>query len=226
MNEAVFSRSNRAALHQDVYQTLKSAILKGRLQSGTRLREAEIAAQIGTSRAPIREALRQLEHEGLVVNSPYKGTFVAVFTPRDIRELCSVRSLLEGRAVAEAMKRITPADLERLAKIMDEMSAVARKDMELWEFVEKDLAFHEEICRLSGNERLFRIWSTLASQTLLYLVMVTEAYLDREAVARTHVPAFEAIRAGDTGRAQAALQYAIESVGEDMARRLEQAHER
>ena len=222
MPNTLFARHNRPALHQDVYFTLKEAILQGRLQPGTHLREADIATQMGISRAPIREAFRQLEREGLATNSPYKGTFVATFTANDIRELCALRSLLEGYAAAQAVQRITPDDVERLTAIMDEMLAVARRDVELWVFVEKDLAFHEEICRLSGNRRLFTIWSTLASQTRLYLMMVNQAYLDREAVARLHIPALEAIRAHDGERAKRALQKAIGSVGQDMARRMEE----
>lgn len=222
MPTTLFARHTRSALHQDVYFTLKEAILQGQLQPGSRLHEADIAAQMGISRAPIREAFRQLEREGLAVNSPYKGTFVATFTPDDIRELCAVRSLLEGHAVAQAVQRITPDDMERLTAIMDEMLAVARRDVELWVFVEKDLALHEEICRLSGNRRLFNIWSTLASQTRLYLMMVNQAYLDREAVASLHIPALEAIRARDVERARQALQEAIESAGREMARRLEE----
>ena len=222
MPKILFARHTRPALHQDVYSALKEAILRGHLQPGARLHEADIAAQMGISRAPIREAFRQLEREGLAVNSPYKGTFVATFTPNDIRELCAVRSLLEGYAAAQAVQRITPDDVERLTTIMDEMLSVARRDVELWVFVEKDLAFHKEICRLSENRRLFTIWSTLASQTRLYLMMVNQAYLDREAVARLHIPALEAIRARDVERAKWALQEAIESAGEEMARRLEE----
>ncbi|MDH4208302.1 MAG: GntR family transcriptional regulator [Anaerolineae bacterium] len=222
MPKELFARHNRSALHQDVYSTLKEAILQGQLQPGARLCEADIAAQMGISRAPIREAFRQLEQEGLAVNSPYKGTFVATFTPSDIHELCAVRSLLEGYAVAQAVQRITPGDMERLAAIMDEMLAVARQDVDLSVFIEKDLALHEEICRLSGNRRLFTIWSTLASQTRLYFMMVNQAYLDREGVARLHIPALEAIRARDVEGAKRALQEAIESAGRETARRLEE----
>ena len=112
--------------------------------------------------------------------------------------------------------------MERLTAIMDEMLAVARREVELWVFVKKDLALHEEICRLSGNRRLFTIWSTLASQTRLYLMMVNQAYLDREAVASLHIPALEAIRDRDVGRAKQALREAIESAGKETARRLEE----
>lgn len=220
MPEKLFARHARSALHQNVYSTLKEAILQGQLQPGARLCEADIAAQMGVSRAPIREAFRQLEQEGLAVNSPYKGTFVATFTPDDIRELCAVRGLLEGYAVARAVQRITPDDIERLTIIMDEMLAVARRDVDLAVFIEKDLAFHEEICRLSGNHRLFAVWSTLASQTRLYFMTVNQAYLDREAVARLHTPALEAIRARDVEGAKRALQEAIESAGRETARRL------
>jgi DNA-binding GntR family transcriptional regulator len=222
MPEKLFARHARSALHQDVYSTLKEAILQGQLQPGARLCEADIAAQMGVSRAPIREAFRQLEQEGLAVNSPYKGTFVATFTPDDIRELCAVRSLLEGYAVAQAVQRITPDDIDRLTVIVDEMLAVARQDVDLAVFIEKDLSFHEEICRLSGNRRLFAVWSALASQTRLYFMMVNQAYLDREAVARLHTPALEAIRARDVEGAHRALREAIESAARETARRLEE----
>jgi DNA-binding GntR family transcriptional regulator len=221
MIDLSFARHARPALHQDVYTTLKAAILEGRLKPGAPLREPEIAIQMGISRAPLREALRQLEREGLVVTSPYKGTHVATFTPKDIRELCKIRSLLEGYAIAEAVPRIKPDDVKRLTIIQKEMLAVGRQDIKLWVFVQKDFDFHEEICKVSGNERLFTMWSTLASQTRLYLMIVNEAYLDREAIARTHLPALNAIRAKDPERAKNALQHAIESVGEEMARRLE-----
>ena len=104
-------------LRDVVFQTLRQAILKGELQPGERLMEIKLAERLGVSRTPIREAIRKLELEGLVVMVPRKGAAVANITEKDTKDVLEVRRTLEMFAVEVACERILPEQLERLKEV-------------------------------------------------------------------------------------------------------------
>lgn len=150
----------RHGLHDAVLVQLMAAIRSGQLKQGDRLLEVEIANRLGLSRGIVREAIRRLEQEGLVVSSPHRGSFVARLSPADVAEIYSVRCALEALAVELAMPRMTDEVLEDLTQIASAMVEAAERD-DRGERVRLDLLFHERICLLSGHRYLHKLWSGL-----------------------------------------------------------------
>src|SRR4051812_36785971 len=105
-----------ASLRRRATEVLRAAIVDGAMEPGDRLKEVEISEQLGVSRSTVREALRQLEHEGLVVQSPYRATEVLGVSQQEITEvLVPIRLTIESSAFRQAMTRLEPADLKQLA---------------------------------------------------------------------------------------------------------------
>lgn len=135
---------------QEVFRKIREAILSGELEPGTPLREAHIAKQLGVSQVPVREALLQLEHLGLVVRIPDKGTHVTKLTRTEMMQLIEVRSHLEDLAFRLAGENMTPAiEAELRERLADLQEQVEKKDH--LGVAEADLRFHETIWRASGN---------------------------------------------------------------------------
>lgn len=156
MDEAVISRISpvrNISKSYEVFQKLRSAILSGELQPGTPLKEAHIARQLSVSQVPVREALLQLEHLGLVIRVPDKGTYVTKLTRAEMMQLIEVRCHLEDLAFRLAAKRMTPGiEMElraRLARLNERIQAEDHLGV-----AESDLQFHEAIWEASGNSAL------------------------------------------------------------------------
>ena len=148
-------------LRDVVFQTLRQAILKGELQPGERLMEIKLAETLGVSRTPIREAIRKLELEGLVVMIPRKGAAVANITEKDTKDVLEVRRTLEMFAVEVACDRITQ---EQLAQLKDAAKKFeASKGADLIRIAETDMNFHEIIYEATQNERLVQMLNNLLS---------------------------------------------------------------
>lgn len=147
-------------LREVVFETLREAIINGQLKPGERLMEIQLAEELGVSRTPVREAIRKLELEGLVVMVPRKGAYVADISSRDIVEVFEVRGALESLAAGLAAERITPEELENLERILLRISeCVERKDLEA--LVEADSEFHDALYRASRNRKLSQIiWAS------------------------------------------------------------------
>jgi DNA-binding GntR family transcriptional regulator len=193
-------------IRDDVLSSLRAAILEGTFQPGERLIETDLSQQLGTSRGPVREALKELSREGLVVIHPYRGAEVTTFCADDIREICVLRTLLEGHATREAVTKATPEDIERLQKMYDQMQNLADTN-DLSELVEKDIAFHREICRIAGNKRLLEVWSSLAAQIRLFLILTDQVFFDPDFIVETHKPVLDAMRNQDPDAAAEAITY-------------------
>lgn len=138
-------------------ERLREKILDGSLRPGTRLVEAEIARQLRISRGPVREALATLRAEGLVHGEAPRGVAVAALSPEDIRDIYEVRAALESGAARLVIASGDPTAIELLSQALDRLRAAASAKHQR-DFVEADLALHEELCRVSGNERLFQAW--------------------------------------------------------------------
>src|SRR3954452_3545419 len=105
--EAMFAPAVQQALHTQVYEALRRAVVSGSLGPGQRVNEAEVARQMQISRAPVREAIRQLERDGLLVSVPRRGTIVASLSSSDVEETFTLRADLEARAIGRAVGRLT-----------------------------------------------------------------------------------------------------------------------
>ncbi len=154
---------NYKPLREMVFESLREAIIQGRLKPGERLMEIQLADEMGVSRTPIREAIRKLELEGFVVMVPRKGAYVAGISVKDIVDVFEVRAALEALAAGLAAERITPDELEELERSLVVISEVSSKE-DIDAIVETDTSFHELIYRASRNERLFQIVIHLKEQ--------------------------------------------------------------
>lgn len=137
------------------YAHIKAAILSGRYPSGSRLPEDKVAAELGVSRTPIRDALRRLQVEQLITITPYSGARVAGWTPGELREIAQIRAMLEAFAAGLAAQKRSDADLAELAALCDRMEAEAARPMPDTDRLSEDnLAFHRIVARAADNTRL------------------------------------------------------------------------
>ncbi len=209
----MFAPVAEKSLRDHVATNIRHAIEAGVLRPGDRLVEAEIAAQMGISRAPVREAIRLLEQEGFVTSAPRKGTFIVKLERQDIEEIYSLRSVLEGLAVKLALPRLTPLDIDELDALANNMRQAAdARDMP--RLVETDLAFHQRIVCLSGHNRLLQDWLRMSTQLRLFFAIKDQLYENPRDVAESHQPVLDALRAGDPDAAQRALTAHIVEAGQ------------
>lgn len=136
-----------------VIRALKDAILSGTIHPGASIVETKVAQQLGAGVPLIREALIELEHQGFVQRTPYKGTTVTKLGPGDIKRIFRLRVELEALAIEWAKENVNEADLESLGQTIRNMEQAA-KDLDLTLFYEADLAFHRKIWNLSDNPYL------------------------------------------------------------------------
>ena len=154
-------------LRDVVFNTLRDAILTGKLVPGERLMENQLAEKLGVSRTPVREALRMLELENLVELVPRKGAQVLDMSEKDIVNILEVRSALEGLATSVACKKMSKEDLQQLKTMeVDFEKAVADNDVE--HFVDIDEDFHDLIFAATENDKLINIFRNLRIQLYRY----------------------------------------------------------
>ena len=154
-------------LRDVVFKTLRQAILKGELEPGERLMEIQLAERLGVSRTPIREAIRKLELEGLVLMIPRREAEVAKISEKNLRDVLEVRRSLEELAIDLACQRIQEEELETLREAQKEFAAaIAAGDA--MEIAQTDEKFHEIIYSGTGNQKLMQILSNLREQMYRY----------------------------------------------------------
>lgn len=154
-------------LRDVVFHTLRNAILKGELQPGERLMEIQLAQKLGVSRTPVREALRKLELEGLVLMMPRKGAVVADITIQDLEDVLEVRTALEELAVQKACDTITEEQLKELKRAANEFKRCAESE-DILACAEADMQFHEVIYGATNNKRLQQMLTNLREQMYRY----------------------------------------------------------
>jgi len=146
---------------QQVVEILRSEIIAGRYEPGERLIETALATGLGTSRGPVREALRQLESEGLVMSFPYRGAVVLGVSDEEVQDvLIPIRLTLERFSFRHALERMTEADFAELGKQVWLMEQAARAN-DLLKLVEADLRFHDIVISSSGQTHTVQIWRTI-----------------------------------------------------------------
>ncbi len=205
------------SLRDSVLPALRRAILDGRLAVGTRLSENEISRSMGVSRSPVREAIAQLEKEGLAERYPNRGAFVAdVYSRRAIAELASVRNVLECFAVELAAPNLQEDDLTALAAATSEMhEAAVRRDHAA--IGEADFRFHEALVSLTGNRTLLQLWRRVASHYWeIYLPRIQALEHDIEHWGRNHRLIVDAMRDGRFDLATMYLQFNILNSAEQL----------
>lgn len=192
-------------LRDIVFNTLRHAILKGELEPGERLMEIALAKKLGVSRTPIREAIRKLELEGLVVMVPRKGAEVADITEKDLRDVLEVRTALEELSIELAMKNMGGKDFDAL-RTASGTFAKACAGHDPIKTTEADVAFHEMIYLATDNHRLIQMINNLREQMYRYRL---EYIKDKSAHGRLieeHNRIIAAMESGDIQAAKAAIR--------------------
>ena len=154
-------------LREIVSDALRQAIRDGILPPGERLMEIPLAEELGVSRTPIREAIRILEQEGLIVMIPRRGTYVADMSLKDVTEVFELRSILEELAAELAAERITNEEIEALEQHLVEIGNYMNEN-NLDKVVQADILFHEILYKASRNDRLVEMINNLREQTLRF----------------------------------------------------------
>ena len=149
-------------------EALREGIIAGRLEDGERLIENKIARELKTSRGPVREALRQLEHEGFVVSYPYRGAIVLGVSDEEVqRVLVPVRLVLEKYSFPKAAELMTDEEFAELAKEVWQMGEAARTD-DVARSVEADMRFHEFMLDRAQQPHTAQVWRSIAPRIRAY----------------------------------------------------------
>ncbi|MGI6550907.1 MAG: GntR family transcriptional regulator [Syntrophomonadales bacterium] len=154
---------NYQPLRELVFEALRDAIIKGILKPGERLMEVQLAEELGVSRTPVREAIRKLELEDLVVMIPRKGAYISGISMKDIADVFEVRAAVEALAAGLAAERITDEELEELERILVKKAEIIEAN-DLDRLVEIDTQFHECLYQASRNAKLVQIINNLSEQ--------------------------------------------------------------
>jgi DNA-binding GntR family transcriptional regulator len=198
-----------ATLRLLVEDKLRSAIATGRFKPGQRLIERELCELTGVGRTSIREALRQLEAEGLVTTIPHRGPSVSTISLDEARQLYSVRALLEGHAGREFAKRRVPEDLRDLGLAVKHFVQAAKSD-DRAELIKAKTEFYSALMRGGGNMFVEQMLTTMHNRiTLLRLTSMTSKGRLKNSVAEIKA-IHDAIREGDPDRAEASCVKHIE----------------
>jgi DNA-binding GntR family transcriptional regulator len=200
--DAILSSPLNRGLASDIALRLRTAILRGYFGPDERLREEALAKSMGVSRGPIREALTQLEREGLVVIQRNRGTFVARLTREDAEEIYSLRRVLERLAVQRAIVCATDAQFDAMQRIVDTMTAYTERGITEQEAAELDVQFHEILYQASDHTRLYDCWVNLRRQIHILLLSRNVANADfRVITGSAHQEILDALRDRDEPRA-------------------------
>lgn len=154
-------------LRDVVFQTLRSAILRGDLKPGERLMELQLASKLGVSRTPIREAIRMLEQEGLAITIPRRGAEVAKMTEKDMGDTLQIRRALEELAVVLVCDKITEEDVVELRAAMKHFEEMTKQD-NVVELAKADVALHETVYRIADNPKLVQLLGDIREQMFRY----------------------------------------------------------
>lgn len=197
--------SRKQSLRQLVHERVRSALLRGEIAPGQRFTESQLAEGLGTSRAPIREALRELEQAGLIVPSGQRGYLLRPVGIDDARELSLLRIALEKLAATLVVERADDDGLKELEAIVEKMEAAeASSPQEALE--DLDVNFHERFCRLADHEPLLRVWLSLRDQLTLAMRTVNLAWKPERGFAASHAKVVEALRSRDPAVAEQMIE--------------------
>ncbi|MDT8277608.1 GntR family transcriptional regulator [Roseomonas mucosa] len=195
------SQSETASLSERVYRRLRDAIAMGSLAPRTRVSERGLAARLGVSPAPVRESLRRLEMEGLVVTLPRRGTLVADFGPGQLEEMGRIRVALEAVVAGLAARNATPEDIARLAGQLDAMRAATGAG-DAGRLAEANTRFHEMIRAMAGNAMLETTLRSLRGYDQVGRQRSLAAPGEFTRALVEHTELLDALRLGDQDRAE------------------------
>lgn len=196
-------------LFESVADILRKAIIRGDFAPGERLNEVAVSKALSLSRGPIREALRQLEQEGIVNLYPQRGGRVAEVSRRDVLDALAIRELLETMAAKETCKAITPEDIGQLKQLIMEMDKAEQAD-DIAELVSLDFRFHRELLTIASTETALRTWTMLGGKLMMFQSIGNRNYLKNYSVSKSHLPIIEALEEKDARKFRKVILQHIE----------------
>ena len=206
-------------LRDVVFNTLRRAILTGQLKPGERLLEVHLANKLGVSRTPIREAIRKLELEGLVIMIPRRGAEVARITEKSLKDVLEVRRALDALSVELACDRITEEDMKRLLQACQDFEKAAKgKDASV--IAKADVALHDIIVEATGNQRLAQLVNNLSEQMYRYRFVYIKEERKHDMLVAEHREIYESIASRDKERAARAAKLHIDNQEKSIIRQI------
>lgn len=201
-------------LSQDVYDYLRGQILEGALEPGSRIVEERLAADLGVSRAPLREAIHRLRRDGLLSGAG-RDTRVIELSPQAIRELHLMRATLEALALQSAARLIRAEEAAELRALVEEMRRLSPGDAR--QMAELDYEFHRRLCKLSGIQRLYDAWHDQHVLFRLWLNVAGRAHEDPGYMADSHGVLLDAVLSRDPARIAREVTRHVYAVGTALA---------
>ena len=188
------------------YEAIRSYLLSGNAPPGSQLTEDQLSEISGVSRTPVREAVRRLEAEMLLVRNESKRIFVADWSRDDIDEMFTLRQLLEGHATERAARFLTTADIDELERVNGELhEAVDQSPPDITRFLDANRTFHEIITSAAHSPRLSQVLAMLVEQPVVLRTARQYSTEDLKQSARDHDELIAAFRAADAGWAKAVM---------------------
>lgn len=177
---------SKKTLREQLADILRTKILRAEIAPGERIIEEEVSKTYQVSRGPVREALRQIEEEGLITYIPHKGCVVKTLTHKEMSESYLIRSTLEALAVRIYSARMSEEGLAKLQKAIDDLQEAARKK-DLYEIVDADERFHSGIVEEAGCEKLYKMWKSLQGANIAsYYTMKTRGLMPYDVLGLNH----------------------------------------
>jgi len=200
-----FKNQNRYTLKNQVVAEIQKAIIDGRLKPGERLNEAQISQEMGLSKAPVREAIKELTAGGILFAEPFKGTYVKGLSRKEAHELFSMRNVLESYAIELILPEICQKDLDLLGSTIDKMK-IAAENCDQKRLSDLDLNFHRQIIKISGHDLLSEIWDKIVGRARIYLYQKSQVIGDLNEIYSIHKNLFEILCTKDAKIAKSCLE--------------------
>jgi DNA-binding GntR family transcriptional regulator len=196
--EKIFEKEKRSTLPGQVANQIREAIKSGKLKPGDRLIETVLAREMNIGRNAVREAIRYIEKEGLIVTTPFKGAQVVEMSKNDLKDIYDVRNALETLALNTLAVKIDNEKTRVLDAVVKEMKAVSKKG-NLQAIIDVDLKFHRTLCELSENKVLLEAWSAISNRLRAFIANGDGLYGEDtpEVTLGTHYPVIDAIKNSD-----------------------------
>lgn len=207
-------------LRDVVFNTLRQAILTGEMKPGERLMEIHLANKLGVSRTPIREAIRKLELEGLVIMIPRRGAEVAQITWKNLKDVLEVRKALDVLAIELACERMTEEELQKLYRACETFKETT-KTGDLRKIAETDVTLHDIIVISTGNNRLVQLVNNLSEQMYRYRFEYIKDISQHERLIKEHNDIYESILNRDRKSAADAVRRHIDNQEEAIIMQLQ-----
>lgn len=207
-------------LRDVVFNTLRQAILTGELKPGERLMEIHLANKLGVSRTPIREAIRKLELEGLVIMIPRRGAEVAQITWKNLKDVLEVRRAIDVLAIELACDRMSAEELDELYRACEDFKE-ATKTQDARVIAKADVALHDLIVKSTRNDRLMQLVNTLSEQMYRYRFEYIKDASQHEKLVQEHKDMYQSILSKNKELAAQAVRKHIDNQEESIIKQLQ-----